>query len=347
MALPRAVQKQVNEANEIMEELKKPPESVEAEQESQQEQEQEEQAASQPEPQQEPEPQEEPEQGAAPEPHKDDFEQKYKVLQGKYNAEVPRLNGQLRSLKEDLNAALQRIQQLEKPKKEAAPEVQQTTESLISEEEIEDYGSDFMDLVGRKAQEIANRTVADLKQEISELNEQLNGVRTTVRQTDHERFMSQLDQKVENWRTINEDARFLNWLDEPDVYAGTERGRLLREAYQKGDVERVAAFFNGFLKENAAVSDDAPSRPQGDTSKVSMDSLVAPGKQRGSTSDGARNQKRIWTEVEIEQFYADVAKGRYKKDPERKDQLERDIFSAMNEGRVQTGSRVPFANSAY
>lgn len=342
MALPKAIQRQVKEANEIMEELKKPPESVEAE-----EPQQEPEAQAAPEPDPEPQEPQEPEQDAAPEPQKDDFEQKYKVLQGKYNAEVPRLNNQLRSLKEDLNAAMQRIQQLEEPKKEATPEVKQTTESLISDEEIEDYGPDFIDLVGRKAQEIANRTVADLKQEISELNEQLKGVRTTVRQTDHERFLSQLDKKVENWRVINEDTRFLNWLDEPDVYAGTERGRLLREAYQNGDVERVAAFFNGFLKENAAVSDNALNRPQGDTSKVSMDSLVAPGKQRGSTTDGARNQKRIWTEAEIQQFYSDVGKGRYKKDPERKDQIERDIFSAMNEGRIETGSRVPFANSAY
>lgn len=340
MALPKAIQRQVKEANDMMEELKKPPESVE-----QEEPQQEPEAQAAPEPEQEL--QERPEEVAAPEPQRDDFEQKYRVLQGKYNAEVPRLNTQLRSLKEDLQAAMARIQQLEKPKKGATSEVKQITESLISDEEIEDYGPDFIDLVGRKAQEIANRTVADLNKKISELSEQLNGVRTTVRQTDHDRFLSQLDKRVENWRTINEDKRFLDWLDEPDVYAGTERGRLLREAYQNGDVERVAAFFNGFLKENAAVSDSAPNRPQGDTSKVSMNSLVAPGKQRGSTTDGARNQKRIWTEAEINQFYSDVNRGRYKKDPERKDQIERDIFSAMNEGRVETGPRVPFANSAY
>ena len=75
---------------------------------------------------------------------------------------------------------------------------------------------------------------------------------------------------------------------------------------------------------------------------------MAPGKPKGGRPPiGAQDEKRIWTEGEIEQFYADRQAGAYKGKKDEADKIERQIFAAISDGRVQPGQRVPFQNAAY
>jgi len=56
-----------------------------------------------------------------------------------------------------------------------------------------------------------------------------------------------LDANVPNWRQINADERFHNWLLQPEPYSGIIRDRLLKDAAHAANAPRVASFFKGFL----------------------------------------------------------------------------------------------------
>jgi hypothetical protein len=60
---------------------------------------------------------------------------------------------------------------------------------------------------------------------------------------------------VPNWRQINDDPRFHQWLLMPDTYSGVIRDHLLKDAAHAANASRVISFFKGFL----AAAGQAPS----------------------------------------------------------------------------------------
>jgi hypothetical protein len=119
---------------------------------------------------------------------------------------------------------------------------------------------------------------------------------------------------------------------------------MLKEAYAQGNANRVLAFFNGYLAQEAAV---APAQGGPDTStaqpsaqnvqKVPLASLAAPGRAKAAAADSAPagNEKPIISRAQIAAFYAEVAAGKYRTRPEDKAKTEAIIFSATRDGRVR------------
>src|SRR5262249_50394551 len=75
----------------------------------------------------------------------------------------------------------------------------------------------------------------------------------------------ELDAAVPNWREINNDPRFHQWLLLPDLLSGVIRDRLLKDAARAGDAQRLIRFFRGFLEQAPANSalQRAPRTPSG------------------------------------------------------------------------------------
>jgi hypothetical protein len=57
----------------------------------------------------------------------------------------------------------------------------------------------------------------------------------------------ELDAAVPGWRAINASEEFHRWLLMPEPYSGVIRDRLLKDAAQAGNAQRVANFFKGFV----------------------------------------------------------------------------------------------------
>lgn len=279
----------------------------------------------------------------AEQPPAEDFEHKYNVLQGKYDKEVPRMRREMQQLTEELDNMRSLLAQMQDTKPEPA-----TFEAskLVTDEEIEEYGSDLIDLVGRRAKEVYEPVVNELKSEVESLKQQLGGVSKTVGANSRDRLLAQLDKRVEDWQELNTSPEFLDWLDEVDPYSGDQRGRMLRAAFQKNDTERVIAFFNGFKNEHAVVSppsatdsgvEEETSTPG--TPAVDLESLAAPGKasRKPGTPTSTQEPKRVWTRRQISEFYKDVQLGKYKSDEQKQIQkaIERDIIRATTEGRIR------------
>jgi hypothetical protein len=76
----------------------------------------------------------------------------------------------------------------------------------------------------------------------------------------HQSLYAALDTAVPNWRIVNEDQKFLEWLDETEPYAGETWGRLLKAAFESDDEKRVEAIFKAYLDG----TDRQSSNPSGD-----------------------------------------------------------------------------------
>lgn len=213
---------------------------------------------------------------------------------------------------------------------------------LLTQEERNEYGEEFLDVVGRRAKEELGSEVSSLKDELARVTAQLNGVSGNIVQDARERMTAALTQKVPNWLKVNDDPNFLQWLSLPDVYSGAIRHGLLSAAWERNDTPRVLAFFQGFLSDEAATD---PANGQDDTNgaqpqaaapngKVPLESFAAPGRAKTAAA-GAPAEKPFFTRAQITQFYVDCAAGKYAGRDADKGRFEASIFEAQREGRIR------------
>lgn len=284
------------------------------------------------------------------------FETKYKVLQGKYNAEVPRLQGQVRELNDltrslrDQVTATQNLlaalgTQPARQPEPAAPATPAAKKQLVTEDEIKQFGPDLYDFIKRAAaQEVlpavesrVDSRIAPVASKVDQVGEIVSANVQRTARTDKQSVHDLLASQVPNWAQLNEDPLFLEWLDQVDPYSGYRRGQLLEQAYKAYDGPRVVAFFRGYLTENATISPpvtttETPApKPQKD-----LAAFIAPGAPKtGAVGAPDGSGKRAWTRAEIGQFYEDVRVGKYRTKPDEHKRIEADIFAAQRDGRIR------------
>jgi len=258
------------------------------------------------------------------------WEQRYKTLYGKYQAEVPRFAADLKDTRKELAVALAEIERL-KPKAEA-PKAKQP---LVTDKDVEAFGSDLIDVIDRKAREVAetlvSTRVSELEAENRRLNEQLTGVTERQVSNDRRAYFADLGRLVPDYEALNVDQGFMNWLAEVDPLSGNTRQDYLATAWNAYDATRTATLFNAYKALTAP-----PPTPPASQTKQQLEKQVAPGTSKVSQSAPANAASaRIWTTGEIAQFYHGVTQGKfYGKDAERA-RIEAEIDQAVAEGRVR------------
>lgn len=274
------------------------------------------------------------------EPSSDDltWEQRYRTVQGKYSAEVPRLSADLRSTQEKLAAVTAEIAQL-KGKQAEAPKPKTP---LVTDKDVEAFGSDLIDVIDRKAREVAESMVdtrmGELEGENRKLKEQLSGVTERQVLNDRQAYFTELARQVPDFEALNVDQGFMDWLADVDPLSGSPRQEYLNKAWTAFDAGRTAVLFNAYkqLKVSASNVPTAPAQqePMSQT-KQQLQRQVAPSRSRVSSDPASSTPSKIWTAREIEGFYADIRRGRYYgKDAERA-QVESEIDQAVAQGRVR------------
>jgi hypothetical protein len=322
MALPKAVQQQIEDADRLVAEIggDKPEGNSETDLSNQPQ----EPATDVVEPAPAPVSQEpEPKPQSIPE---ETWERKYISLHGKYDAEVPRLHAELKEMRAQLQELAAENAVIKSQK--AAEQVKEP--SLITEQDKEAFGPDLIDLIERATE----AKVSSFRQREAQLVEELNQLKgkvgdVTERQvvSDKDRFFAGLSQKVPDWEQLNEDAGFLNWLQEVDPVYGIPKKVALTNAYEVLDVARVATIFNAYK------GGLAPAQPQKQKNQE-LQRQVAPTRSRASSPDPADSQnQRIFTQQEIAQFYEDARRGHVS--PEDAVRIENEINAAAAEGRIR------------
>lgn len=250
-------------------------------------------------------------------PAADNFEHRYSVLQGKYNAEVPALNAEVRRLTGEVERATELIGQLQQQLASAQPQPQ----SLIRPEEVEEHGEGLVDLVRRAARE----ELQGRDRQIAELQAELHQLRGGVGKLTQKTYVERLTEAVPNWAVTNADPDFHRWLGEMDDLTGKQRQRLLESAHADGDAEGVARIFKAFDRARDSWAQQANDALAGQV----VPGAGGAGGNPSLTNPGAR----IWTRAEVNETYRLIRTGQLK--GQEAAAAEAEIQLALQEGRIR------------
>ena len=239
-----------------------------------------------------------------------DWEHRFKVLSGKYSAEVPRLAADNRELKTQLKVLESQLEDLKSGKTAGK-------QSFVKPEEVEEYGENLIDLIRRAARE----EVAAKEAEIETLKAKIDAFDSRTSKVVEVDFFEQLGKEVPDWVAINDDKNFHKWLDGYDELTGLRRQEMLSQAEADKDSRRVANFFKAYKKAGQTWAAAASRK---------LESQVVP-----ETNQAVKPQpgKKIWTRQEIGNFYGAMRRGEVSdKDAVA---IEAQIHAAQIEGRVR------------
>lgn len=287
-----------------------------------------------------PEPPEEPpaEPPPAPTPAADDWQHKFHTLQGKYNAEVPSLRGQITALQ-------QQIEELKAAPSATPPSTPSEglppATPLITDEDTETYGDDLIDLMRRISRETdagerakLTAEIADMRKQMAAQTKQVEDVAGAATDERRAKYFTDLVKLVADYEEVDNSQAWKDWLMEPDEFSGLLRNEILQTAYFAFDVERTAKVFNQFIAQ-ATPEPPPPPVPAPVDPQAELREQVSPGQTKTTTVFTPDDGKKVWSIAEMDTFYKDYARGDYRGRLEEAARIEADIDRALAEGRVR------------
>jgi hypothetical protein len=274
-----------------------------------------------------------PAEGKVPE---DTVLQKYKTLQGMYNAEVPRLHQQNREMQQRLQQMEQLLSSMATP--QSAPAAA-APEKLVTENDVAEYGDsiEVMRRVSREELSSLMHRLAQVETALKQVNTsivpQVQAVAQRQAVSAEQQFWADLTSAVPTWRDTNDNSDFQSWLLEADPLTGITRQTYLEDAQRSLDSARVANFFRTWQAQNGQVP-VAQSAGQTPAATSELEKQVSPGRSR-SAGTASQPKGKMYTPNDITKFFNDVRSGKYKGREQERDRIERDIFAAQRENRIQ------------
>lgn len=257
------------------------------------------------------------------------WEHKYRVLQGKYNADTKKLNEQLQEAqKRSQDPSLQhRIQALESENSQLKQQLEQQQQASQSSGElklnqklVDEYGEDFAQAVAEQSSAGTSELINRLTQQINTLQSKLERTEQTTSETAGNMRMRELNAELSkhniDFEQVNTDPLFHDWLSAIDDASGEQRNTLMNNAFQRGDINRTAYFFKAFKAQEGSNFNNNPLSSHVDvTSRAPSD---------------AAGDDNVWTKAQMDKLYADRRAGKLTDAEFQK--WEQQLFSAMQQG---------------
>ena len=257
----------------------------------------------------------------------DDFKQKYSTLQGKYSAEVPRLHQQVR----DLTTELEQIRKdLSAPKDE--PTKPKEKVSYVTDADRAEFGEELLDVQRRVAKEVSQDYEDRLTAQDAVITSLQDKIANTGNQVGELDFNQRLRQLVPEFSDIDNDDRWVAWLNEHDPMLRAPRRVRAQEAFDTGDAEAIAHYVGLWKATFAEPSvSDKPAR------QAELEKQVAPNRSANSVRTKSVGQEsKVYSTREVDAAWTKVrtlnTTGKY----EAAEKLEAELTVAYMEGRVKT-----------
>lgn len=319
MALPRQIEQQLKDIAEIEKQLQAPVEPAEGTPKPEDNR-QTEPADPTPTPVASPEPEEKPTQQTPPPVSEEAWEHKYHRLQGKYDAEVPRLHAQVK----ELQSYVEQLRTQLSSKPEAQPS-ETKMEKLVTDADVEAFGQDLIDVQRKVAREVAmefKSEVDALKAENAELRKQMQQTGNQVAETSFEQRLHRL---VPDFAALNADDNWVQWLDEVDPILRGPRRNIAQEAFNRGDAEGVAYYVSLYRQQN--------STPAVDTKQAELQRQIQPSRSAAPTAPVSQKGK-TYTTQDVEKMFQKITSLHSSQKFDEAKKLEAEIDAAYMEGRV-------------
>ena len=274
---------------------------------------------------------------------KPDWEAKYKGLQTRYNREVPELRTQLSTAESRVDSLKKDFDEFKASIQAAETQAPLSHEIEFSDEEIEQYGEGHIGMMKKVAEQSQGemaKQIVDLQQQLANVKQGVTQVRETVVVNNERDFRVELARKVKTatgreWLEINNDDNFHNFLAETVPYTNREKQEFLAEAHEKFDVDAAAKFFIDY-----AGPSSSKKEPSSAIVPEVPEELITPEVSGGNIPP--IEEAKVYTHAEVDQFYADKRKGKYK-DPVEARKIEQDILLAGREGRIVKRRQAAYA----
>ena len=262
-------------------------------------------------------------------------EHQLSIMNGKYDAEVPRLTlenkhlrGEMDGLKAEFTTFKKSAENNVTAKKDAEEQKTLSHALGILDKEL---GSEAVEaiknLIGANT---PKQDLSSVNERMDKQDERMDNLGSSVEQLSEGDCQAEMTRLCPDWTKLNNSREFKDWLKEKDDITGYSYFDLLSSAYGEKNPVKSVAIFNRYKA-------SLPAAPKKDEKKLEkqrqLDELTAPGK--GSSSDSTpKTEPKIYTRKEIDQFNNDVARGKYKGKEDMVAKIDTDIAKAYNDGRI-------------
>lgn len=334
MALPKQVQKQLDEVEELEKQLEAQGEEVEAKPEVKKKKtskkakaEDTEVEVTDDEPIEEPVAVEATPADDSKEEVSESFKQKYATLRGKYDAEVPRLHQQVKELTDQMNA----IRHEAEAAKKAEAEKPKEKVSYVTDADREEYGDDLIDFQRRVAKEASQEYEDRFEQQARVIEQLQQQISNTGSQVGEVGFTQKLNALVPGFDQLDNDERWVAWLNEYDPMTRGPRRDQAQSAFNSGDAEAVAHYVGLFRESiNEPVANGKSDR------QTELEKQVTPSRSASTvTNKSSSKDSRVYSEKELNNAWTKIrtlnTQGKY----DDAEKLEAELTAAYMEGRVK------------
>lgn len=270
---------------------------------------------------------------ATPSAEEKTFEQRWRSLQGIYNAQAQELNNTKQRIAqlEQVLATMQSTPVVSPP----APPAQRN----VTDADEEEFGERYVDFVQRATNDATASlmaTIDSLKTEVAQLRNLapvVNTVAATQRKSAADQFFADIATAVPDWQSTNADPRFHEWLVTPDPMTGIARQTYLESAQNSLDSARAVNIFRAWAQQGSGTPAVTPPVTPPAPAITELERQIAPGRTT-ATAAPTQGSLRQWTPEDVTAFYDDVRRGVYKGREAERVETERDLFKAQREGRM-------------
>jgi hypothetical protein len=182
--------------------------------------------------------------------------------------------------------------------------------SYLTQADVDNYGHDVIDFAQRAAAQAVAPDLVRLQQETERLRQ--NQARQSRQALDQAVAMA-----VPNFREIDRDPRWHEWLRGTHDLSGRSRQQWLNDAVNHGDAARVIQFFRGFLQQAGAAG---PHQYQQQQSYPAY----------RATAGG----RPVYSRADIEKAHRDYMRGAYRGREFEYQKLSNEFIRAAREGRI-------------
>lgn len=254
------------------------------------------------------------------------FKQKYATLRGKYDAEVPRLHQQVKELTDQMNA----IREEAEAAKKAEAEKPKEKVSYVTDADREEYGDDLIDFQRRVAKEASQEYEERFEQQAKVIEELRQQISSTGNQVGEVGFTQKLNNLVPGFDQLDNDERWVAWLNEYDPMTRGPRRDQAQAAFNAGDAEAVAHYVGLFRESVEPVANGKSDRD------TELEKQVTPSRSASTvTNKSSSKNSKVYSEKELNNAWTKIrtlnTQGKY----DDAEKLEAELTAAYMEGRVR------------
>jgi len=233
-----------------------------------------------------------------------------------------------------LGDELLRTQEMQRQARQRAQQTQPVPQ--MTDKDVQEFGPDVIDFTQRAARVALAPELLRMQQE----NEQL---RRNQAQQNRRALDQAVAMAVPNYREIDANPRWRQWLMLPEPYTGRIRQEILNDAITASDALRVVTFFRGFLAEEQATghapapTPDSAFKPPREAA-VPLASLASPGRARPASGGDTPMppDKPFYSRADIQKAHRAYMQGAYRGREAEYTRLQDEFVRAGAEGRIRS-----------